>query len=219
VSASITSGAGSAETQAKRESVGIGEWIALGVLGLTATGAACGALLALRSNAADPARYALTGAITGFMLPFLCMGLISFLTMGIMLGRRAIWALEAFTRTDITGDRQIGVPDDRAPTEVLFPVNIPRHEPAVRLAGADRQYAKQDLTWLVHYVYENPTWSGREMRGMRLPSGDILADYEADVVPFLDILERMNLLMGRGPGARGALQATRDEALRRLRLP
>lgn len=219
MSASVTSGAGSAEIAAKKASVGIGEWIALGVLGLTATGAGAGALLAIQSNAADPARYALMGSIVGFMLPFLFMGLISFATMGVMLGRRAIWALEAFTQTDITGDGKLGTPNDLAPTEVLFPVNIPRHEPSVRLAGADRQYAKQDLTWLVHYVYENPTWSGRDMRGMRLPSGDILADYEADVVPFLDILERMTLLMNRGPGARGTLQATCDEALRRLRLP
>lgn len=128
------------------------------------------------------------------------------------------YTIERWSQRDLTGDHIIGDPAGTH-TDILLPVNIPKPEPSVKLAGAERAYTQGDLRWLIQYVYNNPTWSGRDLRGVRLPSGDVLADYDADVVPFIDILERMRLLVGRGPGARGNLTADVDEALRRLRIP
>jgi hypothetical protein len=186
--------------------------------GSIALGLVLGAWIGIRDNARDMMPYLITGFFVGVSLPLMAVVIFSTLMTAYGLRKQALYTFERWSQVDVNRDQVYGDPQGTH-TDVLLPVNMPVQEPGVRLAGAERTYRRDDLAWLVRYVYGNPTWAGRDMRGLRLPSGDILVDYDADVVPFLDILARMNLLIGRGAGVRGNLVGDVNEALTRLRIP
>lgn len=157
-------------------------------------------------------QYAIGGLLTGPALMFLLFGF--------LLARETLWLIESLAQRDITGDALVGKPASPAPELTRFlPTFAPPQLPRYALAGSERSYTRADLQHLIHHVYSAARWSGRgTLRGMTLPSGEVLADYDQDVVPFLELLERHGLLVGRGPGVRGAVQGDESGALDALHL-
>jgi hypothetical protein len=218
ISTTSTDGATPSKLEAEARKPSPFEALPLLELGSIAFGVLVGVGIGYNSGARDITPYVVNCALIGAALPIVAVVIYSTAQLAYGMRMNALYTFERWSQLDANKDNVIGDPQGEH-TDVLLPVNIPKQEPTVRLAGAERTYRRDDLAWLVRYVYENPTWAGRNMRGMRLPSGDILVDYDADVVPFLDILERMNLLVGRGAGSRGNLVGDANEALARLRIP
>lgn len=153
-------------------------------------------------------QYAIGGLLIG--------PLVIFLLFGFLLAREGLWLIESLAQRDITGDAIVGRPEAAMPEPTRFlPTFAPPMPTRYALAGAEKSYTSGDLRHLIHHVYSVRHWSGRgTLRGMTLPSGEVLADYDRDVVPFLELLERHGLLVGRGPGVRGAVQGDEAGALR-----
>lgn len=156
-------------------------------------------------------QYAIGGLLVGPLLVFLLFGF--------LLAREGLWLIEALTQHDITGEGDIGRPDAPAPEPIRFlPTFAPPPEQTYALSGSERAYTRRDLQYLIHHVYSTPLWAGRDLKGLTLPSGAVLADYQADVAPFLELLERHRLLIGRGPRVRGNLVGEEGGALAALHL-
>jgi hypothetical protein len=162
------------------------EWVILGSLCTIIVGAGLAYLVT-----GDLRTMAKAGLIA-FMLPYLLMAV------GLIM-RIGVWTIGAFERTsgrDIWPDGQIGEPEIR-----LIPV---RSQPKMYTPSGGG-YTPDDLAWLLRYVYENESWSGRALVGVKLPSGRVLSDYDNDVRPFTDLLVTFGLLIGRSERARGDL--------------
>jgi hypothetical protein len=161
-------------------------------------------------------------AITQWLLGGLLTGpLLLCLVFGFALVREGLYFLESTVHRDLTGDDVIGRPaaPEPEPVSYFLPTNAPIQQPRYALAGSGKSYKRGDLQHLIHHVYSAANWSGRgTLKGMTLPSGEVLADYDRDVVPFLELLERHGLLVGRGPGVRGTLQGEESGALLALHL-
>jgi hypothetical protein len=123
-----------------------------------------------------------------------------------------VWMLETLSRRDFNADGVVGKPQPE--TIRLLPVRS--QAPRIRLSGEDDEgFEPDDLRALLHHAYLDHTT--RSFYGMTLPSGRKITSGE-DVAPFLRIIERMGLLVDRGPRRSGRMVGDEREARRRLGL-
>jgi hypothetical protein len=186
---------------------------------ISVAGFALGVLLrfsALDFNFAAILRFGIGAAVPGFVI---------LIGSCIWLHRKTLIYAAEMLVGDLDRDGYQGRPPEPEPAPMRYLMtNAPVKPQRIALPDGDDEHAllPDDLRHLVHYVYTVRHWSGRRGRfgltGMTLPSGNVLADYDLDVIPFLKLLERQGLLVGRGDGVRGVMVGEERGALLALRL-
>lgn len=172
----------------------------------------CLALLAVLLGLAIGATLAVIGymIIASLALPLAVIGLGA-------LGRLvhvATAMLEPIVGRDLDGDRYIGPPPQTIEHETIrmIPSNI-RHTTQV-LSGEEHGFAPDDWAYLVDGLAERGV-SWRSWRGVRLPSGTVLATYD-DYRAFPDALARLGILTGRSERSAGVLADVDPEHIKRM---